>query len=103
MTIFGYKIRRISDGRYSTGGSTPEFTSVGNTWSNKQSLHSHFAVIQEYGEYAMRHKNDKIPDFVTQTYEDCEVVTLTETSHLRMGLYRMMNPETAKALMKVLS
>lgn len=89
--IVGYKIRRIEDGRYSTGGSTPEFTTVGKTWSNKQTLHSHFAVIQEYGEYAMRrHKNDAIPNFVAETYAGCEIVRLAEVSHMTISDYLLI-------------
>lgn len=81
LRIIGYKIRRKSDGKYSTGGSTPEFTSVGKTWSNRSGLHSHFACIQEYCQYAMR-------DFVTETYVGCEVVTLIESGHIDIASYR---------------
>lgn len=89
LRIVGYKIRRVSDGKYSTGGSTPEFTSVGKTWSNRSGLHSHFACIQEYRQYAMRrHRGDPIPDFVTETYVGCEVVTLIESGHIDIASYR---------------
>ena len=89
LRIVGYKIRRKSDGKYSTGGSTPEFTSVGKTWSNRSGLHSHFACIQEYRQYAMRrHRGDPIPDFVTETYVGCEVVTLIESGHIDIASYR---------------
>lgn len=92
--VVGYKIRR-RDGLYSTGGSTPEFTHVGKTWSNKQGLHSHFACIQEYREYAMRrHRGDPIPDFVAQTYAGCDVVALIEHQHIDIESYRSLQCKT---------
>lgn len=104
LRIVGYKIRRKSDGKYSTGGSSPEFTSVGKTWSNRGGLHSHFACIQEYRQYAMRrHRNDSIPDFVTQTYEGCEIVTLIESGQIPIDLYRLMQkPSVLEELKKAL-
>jgi len=74
MNVVGYKIRR-ADGRYSTGGSTPEFTSAGKTWSNVAALHNHFAVIEEFG---------KRPEKI---YHDCSLVLLTETDHVGIGDY----------------
>lgn len=97
VKIIGYKIRRRSDGMYSTGGGHPEFTHVGKTWSNMQSLHSHFAVIQEFKEYAMRrHRDDTIPDFIAETYAGCDVVTLTEAQHIDVSVYRLLHAKKGK-------
>lgn len=36
-----YKIRRKSDGLFSTGGTTPRFTSKGKTWSGMGQIKNH--------------------------------------------------------------
>lgn len=97
IKVIGYKIRRRSDGLCSTGGGHPEFTHVGKTWSNMQSLHSHFAVIQEIKEYAMRrHRDDTIPDFIAETYAGCDVVTLIEAQHIDVSVYRLLHAKKGK-------
>lgn len=79
VTIIGYKIRRRSDGFYSTGGMHPEWRKTGKVWAGLNQLHNHFACIQEYQQYQMRrHRGDTIPDFVSQFYQDCEIVILSE-------------------------
>ena len=62
-----FKIRRRSDGLYSKGGSTPQFSKQGKTWTSKSALSGHFAIIREYDRYR------KTNTFAT-VYADCEVV-----------------------------
>lgn len=79
LKIIGYKIRRVSDGLYSTGGGTPSWRKTGKVWAGLNQLHNHFAVIQEYQSYAhRRHSRDPLPDFVSAFYKGCEIVKLYE-------------------------
>lgn len=69
-----YKIRRKSDGLYSSGTASPKFTKVGKMW-RKQHLHSHLSMLHSY----RKHKDENIFDTV---YKGCEVVVynLTESA-----------------------
>ena len=60
MTIEVYKIRRKTDGLFSTGGECPFFNKKGKTWSARGHVTSH---LSQFGD---RRKN--------QYYKDCEVV-----------------------------
>jgi len=60
MTIEVYKIRRKSDGLFSTGGENPSFNKKGKTWSARGHVISH---LSQFGD-----KNKKL------YYSDCEVV-----------------------------
>ena len=62
-----FKIRRKSDGKFSTGGSKPRFTTIGKMW-RKQHLHSHLSMLKSVNR---RRSDDVIGDF----YGDCEIVT----------------------------
>lgn len=44
-----YKIRRISDGLYSTGGDTPKFTNKGKSWGSLGPLRNHLAMFKPLG------------------------------------------------------
>jgi hypothetical protein len=65
-----YKIRRRSDGLFSTGGGSPSFNKNGKTWNTRGALSNHFAVIKEYGRYRDGKWQYRNP------YEDCEVVVI---------------------------
>lgn len=54
-----YKIRRKSDGLFSSGGSAPHFTNKGKTWSQKGHVTSHINMLGKY---------------VSGYYSDCEIV-----------------------------
>lgn len=70
-TEFFYKIRRKSDGLFSTGGSSPNFSKKGKTWSSRANLDRHLGMLLQY------------PDrfWGLPVYEDCEVITfITEVT-----------------------
>jgi len=58
MTEKIFKIRRISDGKFSDGGHRPYFTAKGKVWKNTQSINGHLAIVN-----------------VSKVYEGCEMVT----------------------------
>lgn len=67
-----YKIRRRSDGLFSTGGSTPYFNKNGKIWKQKGHLTSHINQLQHGSgvtSYNYSHPHQ------THVYEDCEIVT----------------------------
>ena len=70
-TEFFYKIRRKSDGLFSTGGSSPRFSKQGKSWSSRGNLDRHLGMLLQYPD---RHWG--LPQ-----YEDCEVITfITEVT-----------------------
>jgi hypothetical protein len=62
MTNFVYKIRRKTDGLFSTGGTYPTFSKKGKTWTARGHVTSH---LSQFGD---RKKE--------QYYKDCEVVRI---------------------------
>ncbi len=46
-----FKIRRRSDGLFSTGGSYPSFKKEGKVWSRRGNVSSHFAQMQRSSAY----------------------------------------------------
>lgn len=58
-----YKIRRISDGLFSDGSSTPGFSKVGNTW-RINILKAHLSLV--------------VGDKFHYLYKDCEIVKVKE-------------------------
>jgi hypothetical protein len=64
-----YKIRRKSDGKFSTGGLTPRFTKKGKVWTEVQYLKSHLNMLKKWREvYRSRYEDEPFP------YIDCEIV-----------------------------
>jgi hypothetical protein len=63
-----YKIRRVSDGLYSSGGIPPKFTKYGKIWSNIGTLKNHFNQFKENKYYKNPYKNFYI------TENKCEVI-----------------------------
>lgn len=61
-----YKIRRRSDGLFSTGGTRPRWTTLGKVWSGRGHLKNHLRLAQT-------HK------FASTLYVDCEVVEFAVT------------------------
>lgn len=65
-----YKIRRKSDGLFSTGGWNPTFSKTGKTWNRKGDLSNHFALMcDQY--YTKLRKTD-----MNDVYEGCEIVAI---------------------------
>lgn len=56
ITTTVYKIKRKSDGFFSTGGSSPRFNNKGKVWKKLGHLNSHLSQIKE------------------DVYKDCEIV-----------------------------
>lgn len=54
-----FKIRRKSDGLYSTGGLYPHFTKSGKVWGSKQALKKHFEQFTH--------------ERLVALYDDCEI------------------------------
>ena len=63
-----YKIRRKSDGLFSTGGQNPDFTKQGKVWKKKGDINSHITMITD--SYRDIHDKNKYP----HPYMGCEVV-----------------------------
>lgn len=64
MTVV-YKIRRKSDGLFSTGGTSPDFNEKGKEWKARNHVSSHMKQVGSY--YSRKTKIDY--------YSDCDVVT----------------------------
>lgn len=47
-----YKIRHKDTGKFSSGGSWPQFTSAGKVWRRLQDLDSHLRQLRTRGKYA---------------------------------------------------
>lgn len=56
-----YKIRRKTDGKYSTGGSWPGFNKIGKIWKRKSDLSNHLNIVIE-------------PGGKPERYDDCEII-----------------------------
>lgn len=68
MTTVVYKIRRKSDGLFSTGGSVPSWTENGKTWNTRGALSNHMAQLRD-PYYSRTRRIDDI-------YGDAEVVVI---------------------------
>ena len=55
-----YKIRRATDGLFSTGGTVPSFNKKGKTWSHRGHVSSHLSQLSDKQK--------------SHSYKDCEVV-----------------------------
>lgn len=64
-----YKIRRKSDGLFSTGGSRPDFTKKGKVWRSQGDLNRHFGLLLQYKDLDYKWCGINL-------YKDCEVVIL---------------------------
>lgn len=62
-----YKIRRMSDGLFSTGGSYPRFTKVGKIWKRPGDVTNHLNVVHSWGN--------------SRVYGDCEIVKYRLENH----------------------
>lgn len=70
-----HKIRQISTGYYSTGGSTPSFTKMGKMWLTTASLNLHLAQFKPAG--------------LRKAYKDCQLVTYELTELLATDMNDM--------------
>lgn len=71
-----YKIRRDSDGLFSTGGTVPNFTKKGKVWTSMGALKGHLTLVSDGGRYIPREQRAKVRQQRLQTvYAGCVVVT----------------------------
>jgi len=75
MVTQTFKIRRKSDGLFSTGGCDPTFSKRGKTWSSKNALMVHIALVRD----GLTYKKDT--DRLKWFYGDCDIVVFGELGH----------------------
>lgn len=68
-----YKIRRKSDGKFSNGGTHPDFTAVGKVWRRRQDLVAHLECMMADW-LGSNYWKEQIPKELPSTYRDCELV-----------------------------
>jgi len=77
-----YKIRRKTDGLFSTGGGDPNFTTGGKTYTTMGAVQNHISTISKRTRRVPPHsyQGQREPSF--EIYEDCELVEfeLVETA-----------------------
>ena len=80
-----YKIQRISDGLFSTGGYQPRFTKKGKIWTTKAALHNHLALNPRNGFQGI------------EAYVDCELIEyeIVEWNRIPMLEYAAERQRTA--------
>lgn len=71
-----YKIRRVTDGLFSTGGDTPTFDKAGKVWRKLAHVRSHFAVTGDWRKPRVNPGADAYPDCLVVEYELREVGTV---------------------------
>lgn len=75
MSKIVYRIRRKSDGLYSTGGQYPRFTVKGKIWPNKSGLHNHLSMNPKTSDYTFTPGPFGGGRYVTNdAYIDCDIV-----------------------------
>lgn len=85
-----YRVRRLTDGLYSTGGSFPTFKKTGKSWLLSQ-LKSHLRMIQ---------KNRRS----FEVYKGCELVSFTELiKPANIALNDLINPLEQELVVKKLA
>jgi hypothetical protein len=97
-----YKIRRKSDGLYSTGGHYPSFTVKGKVWNSKSALHNHLNFNPTTTTYSYSQN-----PFIGAQYEKhdayagCELVEIevvqTEKTSIKLDDYREQKRQADKA------
>lgn len=76
-----YKIRRKSDGLFSTGGNCPKFTKVGKTWKAIGHVKNHLGALRNgnglpyYADDLVRPTAVAGVVIFNNIYEDCELVS----------------------------
>ncbi len=71
-----YKIRRLSDGLYSKGGTTPHFSKKGKVWTSLGALNGHLTLVADGGRYIPESQREAVRKTkLQQTYGGCEIVT----------------------------
>lgn len=73
-----YKIRRLSDGRHSTGGRFPNFTPVGRSWKNLENLKKRLQSDITY---------------FASIYNDSVVVSFTDSGEEYIQMYDLLIAE----------
>jgi len=68
-----YKIRRKSDGLFSSGGSGPRFSTKEKAWATIGQLKNHLQLFKDW-----RHSYTETFFKLPIQYKDCEIVSYTE-------------------------
>lgn len=100
-----YKIRRKSDGLFSTGGQYPSFTTKGKFWANKSGLHNHLNMNPvTYTYHPPIGPFGGNPTTTHDAYADCEIVEYEiredEGTAISVSEYREVLREAADVKMK---
>jgi len=70
-----YKIRRESDGLFSTGGTCPRFTKKGKVWTSMGALKGHLTLVSDGGRYIPKDERAKVRQQRLQAvYGSCKVI-----------------------------
>lgn len=76
-----YKIRRKSDGKFSTGGCDPSWSRNGKAWATRALLRSHLTMVADNGPHKVRSWEDPSPKNdenrmknLMAVYHDAEVI-----------------------------
>lgn len=77
-----YRIRRKSDGLFSTGGMSPRFTKKGKIWQGLGPLKNHLNLLLDQRKTSLRHKRDEKSPYHSGyrdynekfIYEECELI-----------------------------
>lgn len=108
-----YKIRRKSDGLFSTGGHTPRFTKIGKSWKFGALL-NHLTMIRTARirrVEGFRHYRDnkpvpnaaKIFAQIPDIYEDCEIITfkIVVDSTIPIGDFKYSTGKTVNEVAEI--
>lgn len=74
---FCFKIQRIDDGKFSSGGRPPRFTNNGKVWQTYGYLTSHLKMLG-FDRMTKNYGDCRLVVFVEQTAGSAETVTLEE-------------------------
>lgn len=69
-----YKIRRKSDGLFSTGGVSPSWSKTGKTWNQIGHLKNHLNQFKDRYDYDFETKKHIRVDKIPKYYSDCEII-----------------------------
>lgn len=71
-----FKIRRKSDGMFSSGGTPPKFTKTGKAWANHRTFNQHISQFSQ----------SELADY----YENCEILVF-DLSHRLNYVSKLVN------------
>jgi hypothetical protein len=73
--MFVYKIRRKSDGLFSTGGMSPNWSKTGKTWNAIGHLKNHLHQFDHIYDYNRETGQSFYRDETPNIYGGCEIIT----------------------------